>query len=303
MRHTIVAFLISVVLLLVAGCGGGGGAHVAASDTASPYTITGKVSLNGAGLGQVSMAITGAASQFSDGNGNYSFTTLSNGNYTITPSRSGYSFTPASKTVTINNNGVVADFAASAIPTFAVSGKVGSANGAGLAGVTVAVADAVTGASSGSKVTDGNGSYSISGLTSGNYVLTPSHSSGYSFTPASQTVAIQNGNVTAEFTAPGVSTFTVSGKVASANGVGLANVSMAFTLPDTGATYSTVTDSSGNYAIRGLPNGYYTLTPSLKGYAFVPDPYLVRINGADEIGKDIMAAPAGSGAGSININI
>ena len=48
----------------------------------------------------------------SDSSGNYSFTGLSNGSYTVTLSKSGYTFTPPSSTVAISNSGATVNFTA-----------------------------------------------------------------------------------------------------------------------------------------------------------------------------------------------
>jgi hypothetical protein len=47
-----------------------------------------------------------SATVTADGSGNFSFTGLANGNYTVTPSRSGYTFSPASQSVTVNGANV-----------------------------------------------------------------------------------------------------------------------------------------------------------------------------------------------------
>lgn len=39
-------------------------------------------------------------------NGNYTFTGLSNGTYTVTPAKAGYSFTPENRSVTISGANV-----------------------------------------------------------------------------------------------------------------------------------------------------------------------------------------------------
>jgi hypothetical protein len=262
------------------------------------------VTLNGAGLGQVTLTIAGVGTESSDGSGSYSFGQLANGTYTITPARAGYTFSPASQSVTVSGNGAVANFSAAAIPTYKIAGTVSAAgNGAGLAGATVSVAAASTGAVSGSQVTDGSGHYTIAGLLDGNYVVTVSHSDGYSFTPASSAVTVSGADASADFSAAGVATYTVSGKVANASGAGLANVSLTLSIPSTGASYHTVSDGSGNYSLSGIPNDLYTLTPTLAGYDFVPNPVLIRVNGADSAGNAISAAPSSSGGGSINITL
>lgn len=69
------------------------------------HSISGRVVLNGSGLSGVTVTLTGSGSTstVTDANGYYMFTEAQNGSYTITPSKSGYSFTPASKSVSVNN--------------------------------------------------------------------------------------------------------------------------------------------------------------------------------------------------------
>lgn len=47
--------------------------------------------------------VAATKSTTSDGNRNYSFTGLANGSYTITPGKTGYTFAPANKAVTVKN--------------------------------------------------------------------------------------------------------------------------------------------------------------------------------------------------------
>jgi pimeloyl-ACP methyl ester carboxylesterase len=80
----------------------------------STYTISGKVTLDGVALSNVLMTITGSSlTSPTNTSGNYSFTGVASGTYIITPSLSGYAFTPASRTVTINGgNPASQDFTA-----------------------------------------------------------------------------------------------------------------------------------------------------------------------------------------------
>jgi hypothetical protein len=81
----------------------------------SGYSISGRVTLSGSGLSGVTINLTGStsASTTTDSNGNYTFTGIQNGSYTITPSKSGYTFNPSSMPVTVSNNDVtVQDFVA-----------------------------------------------------------------------------------------------------------------------------------------------------------------------------------------------
>ena len=71
------------------------------------WSISGTISPASAGAG-ANVALSGAstATVTADGSGNYSFTGLNNGSYTIIPSQTGYNFTPASQPVTINGANV-----------------------------------------------------------------------------------------------------------------------------------------------------------------------------------------------------
>jgi protocatechuate 3,4-dioxygenase beta subunit len=170
---------------------------------ASTYTISGTITANGSGLAGVTVTLTGtgSASTTTDSSGHYSFASAANGTYTVTPSLAGYSFTPASASVTVNNANATQNFTASGI-TYTMSGSV-TANGSGLAGVTVTL----TGAATNSTTTNANGKYSFN-VASGNYTITPSLA-GYGFSPASATVSVNSANVTV----PNFTAITSSGLV------------------------------------------------------------------------------------------
>ena len=70
-------------------------------------TISGNVSPAASGAGTtVSLGGAATATTTADANGNYSFTILSDGVYTVTPGKSLYSFSPANLSVTVNNANV-----------------------------------------------------------------------------------------------------------------------------------------------------------------------------------------------------
>ncbi len=73
--------------------------------SASTWTIAGNVSTNGA---NATIALSGAATATAtaDASGNYSFAGLANGGYTVTPSKSGYTFSPVNQPVTVNGANV-----------------------------------------------------------------------------------------------------------------------------------------------------------------------------------------------------
>jgi len=153
------------------------------------YSISGTVS--GATASGVTMSLTGAATATTttDTSGNYTFSGLANGTYTVTPSKSGYTFSPASTSVTISGaNQTGKNFTATAVATYSISGTV---SGATASGVTMSL----TGASTATTTTATDGTYSFSGLANGTYTVTPSKT-GYTFSPASASVTISSANQT-----------------------------------------------------------------------------------------------------------
>ena len=159
-------------------------------------------------------------------------------------------------------------------PTFAVSGLISTSAGVGISGVTVSNGSAST-------TTDSAGNYSLGSLVAGSYTITPTRS-GYTFSPVNRAVTISSANVTGQnFTGTAtVSTFSVSGRVATAASVGINGV----TVSTSGG--SAVTNSNGDYTISGLANGSYTLKPSLSGYTFSPTTLAVTVSGANVTGRN-----------------
>src|SRR5262249_20035156 len=148
--------------------------------------------------------------------GNFSFTGLSNGTYTVTPTKTGFTFSPTSQSITVSGADVTGvNFTATPIPTWTISGTVSpAANGTG---TTLTL----TGTSSGSTTADSSGNFSFSGLSNGTYTVTPAKT-GFTFSPASQAVTVSGANVTnVNFTATPIPTFSISGTVSpAANGTG-----------------------------------------------------------------------------------
>jgi peptidoglycan hydrolase CwlO-like protein len=75
---------------------------------ATTYSISGMVTLNGTGLQNVIVSLTGTATNaaITDASGNYSFAGVQNGSYTVTPTKAGYSFKPSSISVTVSGANV-----------------------------------------------------------------------------------------------------------------------------------------------------------------------------------------------------
>ena len=257
-------------------------------NTAIQGGISGAISPVAGGSG-ATVTLSGAANATTtaDANGNYSFLGLANGSYTVTPSKNGYSFSPANQPVTINGtNQTGVNFTAQAnMSTYSISGSISPASSGGGAMLTL------SGTSSAITTADSNGNYSFAGLISGSYTVTPSKT-GFAFTPASQPVTVGSTNVsTVNFTAQGNGpTWSLSGVLSPVAGGSGATVTLS------GATTgSTTADANGNYTFSGLANGSYTVTPTKNGYTFNPVNQPVTVSGADVSGINFTAiAPSSS---------
>ena len=277
-------FIVLSIIALLAGCSGGGGGGGDETPTPGPtpeltYDLSGTITSGSVALPGVTITLSGTGSgkiAVTDASGNYTFTELTNGSYTITPTLAGYGFNQVSQAVTIIGANVTAiNFTATANSdtTYSISGTVTS-GGVSLSGVTMTL----SGASSGIKTTDSSGKYSFTGLANGSYTITPMLS-GYVFNQVSQVVTVNgantiNINFTATATNPGT-TYSISGTI-----VGEILQGVTIALSGTSSRTAT-TNASGNYSLTGLTNGSYTITPSLSGYVFTPVNRTVTINGTN----------------------
>lgn len=88
------------------------GALVATAAGANTYsTVSGKITTGGLPLGGVAVKV-GALSVLSTSTGAYSIGRLLRGTYTVTPSKTGYAFTPTQRTVTVGPSQTGVDFTA-----------------------------------------------------------------------------------------------------------------------------------------------------------------------------------------------
>ena len=164
--------------------------EIVATRATESWTISGTITPLPAGTG-VTVTLSGTASAVATTNssGSYSFTGLTNGSYTVTPSKTGFSFSPGSQAVVINNgNATVPSFTATAVSTWTISGTI-TPLPAGT-GVTVTL----SGAASAVATTNSLGNYSFTGLTNGSYIVTPSKA-GLTFAPVSSSLTVNNGNI------------------------------------------------------------------------------------------------------------
>jgi inhibitor of cysteine peptidase len=163
------------------------------------YSISGQATWSGSGLVNVRMDLSGttSGSVTTDASGNYTFTGLNNGTYTVTPNKPDVTFSPASSSQTVSGANITAvNFIAT--PTkagpYIIFGGVSAASSGdstGLIGVTIAL----SGASSATTTTDIYGTYQFTGLSNGSHTITPSKT-GFTFSPTSSTQTVNGQDIT-----------------------------------------------------------------------------------------------------------
>ena len=155
------------------------------------YGASGSISPSTSGAG-ATLTLSGASAgtATADSSGNFSFSGLVNGTYSVTPSKSGYTFSPASQSFTVTGANVTGlSFTATVVPTYSISGTISPTTAGSGATVTL------SGAASATVTADSSGNFSFAGLNSGTYTVTPSKAA-YTFTPSSQSVTVNGANVT-----------------------------------------------------------------------------------------------------------
>ena len=220
--------VLTVTAAILTGCGGSGSGTSSPANqsntSASTYNISGTVTSGSGGMQGVTMTLTtsngSSPATVTDANGHYTFTGLSNGQYTLTPSASGATFTPANMPITLSGadstgNTFTASAASSNPGGYSISGIVTRTTSTGLplSGAAVTLSGPNL-ASSITATADANGNYSFSGLSNGTYTLTPSYSTTivvcigistpggltktvtYSFSPVDMTISITGADST-----------------------------------------------------------------------------------------------------------
>jgi hypothetical protein len=258
---------VSVIALLAAAlalsaCGGGGGGSTGGELPPPTYSIMGIVS--GAPQG-VTVTLSGTANATTTTNaiGYYEFTGLaSSGSYLVTASFPGYTFSPATKSVTISSaNAINQDF--TVINTYGIAGSVKLASGTGISGVTITLVHS-SGAST-TRTTDINGNYSALDLAAGEYTISAGKG-GYAMNPFNQKTTVTCDVRTGiDFTATFGATYSIMGSVSSLTYIVPDGITMTLSGDNSGYVLSS---PDGTYAITGLANGTYTVRPSKFSYIF-----------------------------------
>jgi hypothetical protein len=134
-------------------------------------------------------------------------------------------------------------------------------------------------------------------LTYSDNTVTPSTTYTYAVKARDAAGNVSDGSTITVTTSP-VLTYTVSGKVAKADGSGLASVYIAISGSGSGIF---LTDATGAFTISGIRKGNYTLTPSINGYTFTPEskPISITTDNISNVNFDAVAVPAGTVTGNI----
>ena len=229
----------------------------------------GTVTVEKMGLPGVTVQLTGvsSASAVTDDNGQYAFTGLRMGNYSVEISgfdndEVGFSSTAASVTVGVSESKVVPPFDGTYLRTAGITGQV-SVEGEGLEGVTVSLSGGPD-ATDLTTETDAAGQYSFAKLRAGDYAVGISgyNTNDYEFEVTSQNVTVALGE-TANVPFEGVllRTSGISGRV-SVEGIGLEGVMVTLSMADAD-DMTAMTDAGGVYAFSGLAAGDYTVAIAL----------------------------------------
>ncbi len=234
--------------------------------TLQTFVISGRVTNESGAVigGQLSVTLNLSGSQtgttVSDNNGNYSFTLLAGGNYTITPQTNAhYSFSTAASFTTLSGNQTVHFMGT--LRRYTISGRI--LHGAnGLGGVGIALA----GTTAGNTTTDSNGNYSFGDLPAGGTFAVLPTKNNYNFNPAEPKIDVLLANQTINFAAS-LNLYTISGRVTNSQGAGVTGVTMSVS---GSLSIATQTDSNGNYSFTVPAEGTYTVTPSKPFHVFNP---------------------------------
>ncbi|MEZ5338449.1 MAG: carboxypeptidase-like regulatory domain-containing protein [bacterium] len=222
----------------------------------------------------------GGGSLQTDENGNFGFLAIPMGNWTLTPSFSGWDFNPVSADIQVVDAALTGvDFTGTEIPvvTHAVSGKVQTGSLTPIEGVLLTLNPGGMTTSS-----DAQGAFSFPAVEVGAYTLIPSKTD-YLFAPSSRNVNVSASDVNNQnFTGSLDLKFSVSGTVLDVFDAPLGGVSLTLTPGGKQA----ISNSLGEFSIADVSPGSYTLTPTRSGWSFAPVNRAVTVVASNVSGQD-----------------
>lgn len=227
-----------------------------AVDCTQLYNIYGSVLDNsGRPVSGVTITASNGTSVVTDAIGNYGLQNLPVGTYTITPSKSGYTFSPASQSVSFSSYNVRGKNFTAYPSLHSITGIVTDEEGYGIAGVTIRTHTGLT------TLTNNTGNYTFSGLPGGTYTLTPSRGSDV-FSPTLSSISLPSASPVLNFTITG--RMSISGTVTDQNNQPVGGVSILCN--GINADKIAVTDNQGAYICNDLaPDMYLVEHPETIG--------------------------------------
>jgi len=300
-------FALMTVFFSVTGCltDSGGEKKDDTGETLS-YTVTGQIETStGEGISGVSVKLNGGSTNLTvtnetNNSGSYSIINVPNGTYSVTPTKTGYTFTPSTQQVTVSGKNItISKFTGatgSVTGEYDMTGVVRDEKSAPMEFVLVTLQDTKDDLNFMAIYTNENGAYSFDNLTASTYILSFSYdeyefpTKNITFTGTPITISPVAGTPSSS-----TNTYTVSGRLVDTFGAGLSG----FVVTLTGGTtpIARTTDTNGNYSFAGIENGSYTITPSRENYTFAPVNINVIVSGDDIKANNIIGTPLGGGGG------
>ena len=257
-------------------------------------------------------------SMFTDANGEYVVTGLTDGMYQLMPVLEGYAFTPPQIDVTLNGEDIVLDednpdevfvgAEADEEPEgLRIRGTIVDAEGTPIEGVSVTLEPLSEGASPEQTVaTDDSGRYQFDGLLMGEYRIRPSMD-GVTFTPDRIDLMVHDMNVDDQDFAGDIVVVIglnrIRGFVLDELGVGIEGISVTLEPRSEAHLGRTVlTNANGRYEFNDLANGDYRIRPVTDGFAYTPnaiDVVVLDANVDDQNFAATIAVPGFAVSGNI----
>jgi hypothetical protein len=259
--------------------GTGYGEEVSFSTPDNPV-ISGTVTKSGAGVPGVTLTFSeGGGSTVTGSDGYYEHTVTYGWTGTVTPEKTGDSFSPVSNSyqnVTDDISGQDYTAFEDISPTYRISGNIATGTGEGIEGVILTFSNG-----GGYAVTNPEGNYEHTVDEGWTGKVTPAKD-GYTFDPPSRPYpGVDSDLPNQDYTAQPVD-LEISGRVHNAQDTGIPGVSLNYSVD--GNNRSEETDFNGNYSLK-VPHGWSgEVFPEKEGYTFDPEsrPYTDLASGMPE---------------------